>query len=89
MSGTIKVRGYLDVTVRVPHEISVDLDEFREWAYAGVDIEINEGCAETIRNFIVDDDSDEWVREWPKADPNEHEVSNYVLDEIEILEVAA
>lgn len=82
MSGTIRVRGYLDVTIRVPHVMQVDLAEFEAWKGGSALVE-----AEDVRDFILTDDSDEWVRDFPNADPNEHEVADYELAEVEVLEV--
>lgn len=82
MSGTIRVLGYLDVTFRVPHVVEVDLTDFEEWKGGSALVE-----ADDVRAFILSDDSDEWVYGWPNVDPLAHEVADYELAEVEILEV--
>lgn len=79
----LKVRAYLDVTLTVPHTMFIDERDYIDWAESQP--EPATYGADQIERYIKSDDSDEWVREFPVLDPDEHEVVFYELTEVELI----
>lgn len=83
MSEKVKIRAYLDVTIRVPAEWEEDVDEMREWMEeSGKEFTLR---PLTVHEFIMSDTSEEWMHNFPNADPNIHKVYSSDLEEVEIL----
>ncbi|CAN5421798.1 hypothetical protein BH09ACT9_BH09ACT9_00310 [soil metagenome] len=86
MTEQIKVRGYLAVTITVPLEFTVELDELDEWMTEGGGSPWD-GSADDVAEFIRAGDPTEWMAPWPAADPNnpDHSVDSAELVEVEVL----
>lgn len=77
---TLTVTAYAVVEIRVPLDTTIDLDEFEAWAGVGT-----EPTPDVVLEFIESSrDVDEFIGDFPNADPVEHEVLDAYLDTVKI-----
>lgn len=90
MREQIKVRLYATCEIQVPLDTEIDLYEFAEWyeesgaVFAPEDID-TDAIVEFI-NASPDTEYDTGAQ-FPKADPSEHEILRFTIDEAELLPI--